>query len=110
MAGHGLIVNTVSQRDRAPPGDDVQSLRYFEESSKLEPFPKDHVTIKNEKRPMAPPSLTFEDKQFPSKQLTRQIIYDYLAPFSLEQLHKLQEACSFCQAKSTLISKGYKMF
>ena len=59
---------------------------------------------------MAPPSLTFEDKQFPSKQLTRQIIYDYLAPVTLEQLQKLQEACSFCQAKSSLISKGDTIF
>ena len=62
------------------------------------------------KRIIAPPSLNFENKQNPSPQLTRQIIYDYLEPLSLEQLQKLQEQCSFCQAKAALILKGDTMF
>ena len=50
-----------------------------------------------------PPSINFQDKIDPLKGLTRQIIYEYMHPLTLEQLKHLQGQFHFCSRKRLLM-------
>ena len=111
--GHKLTIETVPNINTIQDKGTIlneSTLENLHPVQKLIPYPKDHVSIQTGGLKIPPPSLSFQNKINPSQALTRQIIYEYLNPLSLEQLKILQEQCDFCVRKKALYNKGNTMF
>ena len=97
-----------SQNNSAPL--DSQEQLGVDDSQKLVPFPKSYMSDPDDHKIIPPPSINFQEKINPSEGLTRQIIYEYMHPLTLEKLKYLQDQCDFCSRKRLLIDKGNTMF